>query len=112
VRILLDENMPESLRVALRRLGHQVDSVASLRLKGLDNGRLYREVARDYDFCFTKDRRFLETVRAMRRTGSVRVIRVRLRQAPGGAFTRAFLEAFRGTDWTRYPSGSEWPPRP
>jgi len=32
------ENMPESVRIALGRLGHQVDSVASLRLKGLDNG--------------------------------------------------------------------------
>jgi len=45
VRILLDENMPESLRRALAELGHEVDSVASLRLKGLDNGRLYQDVA-------------------------------------------------------------------
>lgn len=44
MRILLDENMPESLRRALGELGHEVDSVASLRLKGLDNGRLYRDV--------------------------------------------------------------------
>ena len=39
--ILPDENMPESLRRALAELGHEVDSVTSLRLKGLDNGRLY-----------------------------------------------------------------------
>ena len=45
MRILLDENMPESLRRALAELGHEVDSVASLRLKGLDNGRLYQDVA-------------------------------------------------------------------
>ena len=44
MRILLDENMPESLRRALADLGHEVDSVASLRLKGLDNGRLYQDV--------------------------------------------------------------------
>jgi hypothetical protein len=42
VRILLDENMPESLRRALAELGHEVDSVTSLRLKGLDNGRAFR----------------------------------------------------------------------
>jgi hypothetical protein len=45
VRVLLDENLPEGLVEPLRLLGHTVDSVASLRLKGLDNGRLYREVA-------------------------------------------------------------------
>jgi uncharacterized alpha-E superfamily protein len=41
MRILLDENMPESVRHALRELGHEVDSVASLHLTGLDNGGLY-----------------------------------------------------------------------
>jgi hypothetical protein len=40
VKILLDENLPESLLAALGRLGHQVDSVNSLRLKGIDNGAL------------------------------------------------------------------------
>jgi hypothetical protein len=54
VRILLDENMPESLRRALAELGHEVDSVASLRLKGLDNGRLYQDVAQRYDLCFSR----------------------------------------------------------
>src|SRR5262249_43496331 len=44
VRILLDENMPESLRRVLVELGHEVHSVASLRLKGIDNGRLYRDL--------------------------------------------------------------------
>lgn len=34
MRILLDENLPESLVDALRQLGHEVDSVNSLRLKG------------------------------------------------------------------------------
>jgi len=45
VKILLDENLPESLVAALQRLGHEVDSVNSLRLKGLDNGTLYRQIA-------------------------------------------------------------------
>ena len=59
MRILLDENMPESLRRALADLGHEVDSVASLRLKRLDNGRLYQDVAQRYELCFSKDRLFV-----------------------------------------------------
>jgi Domain of unknown function (DUF5615) len=45
VKILLDENMPESLVEALKHLGHRVDSVNHLKLKGLDNGTLYRQIA-------------------------------------------------------------------
>jgi len=56
VRILLDENLPEGIE-PLRGLGHVVDSVGSLGLKGLANGPLYREIAVDYDLFFTKDQR-------------------------------------------------------
>jgi len=45
LKILLDENMPQSVRRELLRRGQDVDSVATLRLRGLDNGRLYRDVA-------------------------------------------------------------------
>jgi len=45
VRILLDEDRPESLRRALADRGHEVGSVASPRLKSLDNGRLSQDVA-------------------------------------------------------------------
>lgn len=65
MRVLLDENLPEGLVVPLRLLGHTVDSVASLRLKGLDNGRLYREVASAYDLFFTKDREFANRVNTL-----------------------------------------------
>jgi hypothetical protein len=34
--------MPESLLDALERLGYDLDSVNRFKLKGLDNGRLYR----------------------------------------------------------------------
>lgn len=57
MRILLDENMPDGLVAPLRSLGHTVDSVGSLRLKGLDNTRLYREVAQGYDLFFFSLRR-------------------------------------------------------
>jgi len=69
VRVLLDENLPEGLVESLRLLGHTVDSVASLRLKGLDNGRLYREVASGYDLFFTKDREFANRVSTLAEPG-------------------------------------------
>jgi predicted nuclease of predicted toxin-antitoxin system len=97
LRILLDENMPESLCRALSQLGHEVDSVASLRLKGLDNGRLYRDVAQRYDLCFTKDRGFVQAVRAIGEPGTATVLRVIIPQAPHGQFTAAFGQAFRDT---------------
>jgi predicted nuclease of predicted toxin-antitoxin system len=56
VRILLDENMPRKLRDALIAEGHEVDSVRSLRMDGIDNGALYELAARDYDLCFTRTR--------------------------------------------------------
>ena len=100
MRILLDENMPESLRRALTELGHEVDS---------DNGRLYQDVAQRYDLCFSKDRLFVHSVRAIDRPGAVTVLRVTLAQAPRGRFTEAFIEAFRRTDWSRFPNGGDWP---
>ena len=58
--------MPESLAGALEDLGHEVDSVNSLKLKGIDNGTLYRQVAVDYELCFTRDAGFARNVRQMR----------------------------------------------
>src|SRR6266581_3163316 len=83
--------------------------IGSLRLKGLDNGRLYRDVAQGYDLCFSKDRLFVQGVRAIDRPGTVKVLRVSITQAPGGRFTRAFLEAVQATDWSQFPNGSDWP---
>jgi predicted nuclease of predicted toxin-antitoxin system len=76
VKILLDENMPESLVGALEGLGHEVDSVNHLKLKGLDNGTLYRQVAIGYDLCFTRDSAFAHNVRQMRDPSQVKVLRV------------------------------------
>ena len=68
--------MPESLVGALNDLGHEVDSVNRLKLKGLDNGTLYRQVAVDYDLCFTRDAGFVHNVRQMRDPSQVKVLRV------------------------------------
>jgi predicted nuclease of predicted toxin-antitoxin system len=58
VRILLDENMPRKLVAALVAQGHEVDSVKSLQLQGIDNGALYQLAAANYDLCFTRDAEF------------------------------------------------------
>jgi len=76
VRILLDENLPEGLFEPLRRLGHVVDSVGSLGLKGLANGPPYREVASGYDLFFTKDREFAARVEALRHRAGMADARV------------------------------------
>ena len=109
MKILLDENMPESLVAALGRLGHQIDSVNHLKLKGVDNGTLYRQVAKDYDLCFTRDAGFAHNVRQMRQQSQVKVLRVVLSQQRVGLFVDAFIDAFLKSDWSRYSNGADWP---
>jgi predicted nuclease of predicted toxin-antitoxin system len=63
VKILLDENLPRKLVAALRAEDHEVESIHTLRLQGLENGKLY-EFARDsFDLCFTRDAGFANNVR-------------------------------------------------
>jgi hypothetical protein len=64
--------MPESLAGVLEDLGHEVDSVNSLKLKGTDNGTLYRRVAADYELCFTRDAGFARNVRQIRDPSQLR----------------------------------------
>jgi hypothetical protein len=109
VRILLDENMPDGLLAPLRLLGHAVDSVTSLRLKGLENARLYREVAQAYDLFFTKDRAFGARVQAFQPAAGAKVIVTRLRQMPEPEFMAAFMTAFAETDWGSIGGVTDWP---
>src|SRR5207245_4598935 len=107
--ILHDENLPEALIETLRRIGHIVDSVGSLRLKGLDNGRLYREVASGYDLFFTKDRQFVAQLDAVTEPSSVKVVLAIIRQQPEVQFVASFMKAFVGTDWLTSGRVREWP---
>ncbi len=109
MKILLDENMPESLLAALEHLGQQVDSVNHLKLKGLDNGTLYRQVASHYDLCFTRDAGFAHNVRQMRDQLQVKVLRVVVPQQRVESFVPAFIDAFQKSDWSRYSNGDDWP---
>lgn len=49
MRILLDENLPRKLVEALRNEGHEVESVQTLRMQGLDNGKLYRFAVENFE---------------------------------------------------------------
>ena len=109
MKILLDENLPESLLAALERFGHQVDSVNHLKLKGLDNGTLYRQVAKDYDLCFTRDAGFAHNVRQMRDQLQVKILRVIVPQQRVELFVPDFIDAFQRSDWSRYSNGADWP---
>ena len=101
--------MPESLLGALENLGQEVDSVNHLKLKGLDNGTLYRQVAVAYDLCFTRDAGFAHNVRQMRAPSQVKVLRVIVSQQRVESFVPAFIDAFQKSDWSRYSNGDDWP---
>jgi predicted nuclease of predicted toxin-antitoxin system len=109
VKILLDENIPESLAAALEDLGHEVDSVNSLKLKGIDNGTLYRQVAVGYELCFTRDAGFARNIRQMRDPSRVKVLRVIVPQQRVESFVPAFIVTFQKSDWSRYSNGDDWP---
>ena len=109
MRILLDENLPRKLLAALRVEGHEVESVHTLRLQGLENGALY-EIARDrFDLCFTRDLGFARTVRSDVRPTLLKLLRVTLQQKPQDAFVEDFVSAFRVSDWTQFLHGDDWP---
>ena len=101
--------MPESLVGALEGLGHEVDSVNHLKLKGLDNGTLYRQVAIGYDLCFTRDSAFAHNVRQMRDPSQVKVLRVIVPQQKVESFVPAFVDALQKSDWWHYSNGDDWP---
>lgn len=109
MRILLDENMPRKLQNALVAEGHEVHSVRSLRLDGIDNGALYDLAAREYDLCFTRDAEFANRVRESTTATRLKLIRVLLPQTRQEEFVGQFITMFRQTDWAEYANGDDWP---
>jgi predicted nuclease of predicted toxin-antitoxin system len=109
VKILLDENMPQRLVAALRAEGHEVESVHTLQLQGLENGSLYEFALDNFDLCFTRDAGFAHNVRHRSRSSSLKLLRVVLPQKPQDEFVSGFMAAFRLTDWTRFSNGADWP---
>ncbi len=109
MRILLDENMPHSILDFLREEGHVADSVNTLRLKGMQNGRLYREIAQEYDLFFTRDAGFVKAIRSMNIKSRCVTLRMLLPQLPKDRFLPLFKKYFKPTDWKQFQDGDDWP---
>ena len=108
MRILLDENMPRKLLIALTAEGHQVDSIQSLQLQGISNGALYELAVTEYDLCFTRDAEFSKRVQS-RPVARLKLVHVIIPQTRQDEFVEQFLLAFRETDWSSRKSGDNWP---
>lgn len=109
MRILLDENLPRKLVDALRGLGHEVESVHTLRLQGLENGRLYAFAIERFALCFTRDFGFAQNARQGKPPANFKLLRVILPQRPQDEFVAGFLTAFQASDLAAYRNGDDWP---
>ena len=82
MKIFLDGNLPRKLVEALRAEGHDVESVHTLHLQGLANGKLYEFAKESFDLGFTRDSGFANAVRGASRSTRLRLLRVTLVQKP------------------------------
>jgi predicted nuclease of predicted toxin-antitoxin system len=109
VKILLDENLPHKLVAALRSEGNEVESVHTLHLEGLENGKLYQFACDHFDLCFTRDSGFVHNARHSERPVRLKLLRVTLQQKPQDEFVRDFIAAFRVSQWDQLRHGDDWP---
>ena len=109
MKILLDENMPHKLVVALRAEGHNADSVHTLHLDGTSNGALLRRASSHYDLVFTRDADFAVKARQSKPAIAPKVLCVTLAQQPQETFVAEFVRLFRRTNWSDYRNGDDWP---
>jgi predicted nuclease of predicted toxin-antitoxin system len=109
VKILLDENLPRKLVAALRAEGHEVESVITLRMQGLDNGKLYQFAIQNFEVSFTRDFGFIHNVRQGQAPEKFKLLRVTLEQKPQDEFIKDFIAAFRAADLKKFQHGDDWP---
>ncbi|HZL80018.1 MAG TPA: DUF5615 family PIN-like protein [Candidatus Limnocylindrales bacterium] len=109
MKILLDENLPRKLVAALRAEGHEVESVITLRMQGLDNGRLYQFAIQNFEVCFTRDFGFINNVRQGKAPEKFKLLRVTLEQKPQAEFIKDFIAAFHAADLSGFQHGDDWP---
>lgn len=109
MKILLDENLPRKFVAALRLEGHNVESVHTLRMQGLDNGKLYQFAIQNFDVCFTRDFGFANNVRQKKAPPNFKLLRVTLPQKPQDEFVADFVSVFRANDLKEFQHGDDWP---
>ena len=93
MKILLDENLPRRLVAALRAEGHEVESVHTLRMQGMDNGKLYQFARENFDLCFTRDVGFANNVRQGAPPSRLKLLRVTLPQKRQDEFVMDFISS-------------------
>ena len=91
MKILLDENLPRKLVAALRTEGHEVESVQTLRLQGVDNGRLFQVAVADFDLCFTRDAGFAISVRQSPAPPRFKLLKVTFRKSHRTSLSAIFF---------------------
>ena len=109
MKILLDENLPRKLVAALRTTDHVAESVHTLKMEGLDNGRLYQFAIENFDLCFTRDFGFIHNARQGLTPVKFKLLRVVLAQKPQDEFVSDFIAEFRQSDFNQYQHGDDWP---
>ena len=109
MKILLDENLPRKLVAALRAEGHEVESVITLRMQGLDNGRLYQFAIQNFEVYFTRDFGFANHVRQGKTSANFKLLRVTLAPKPQDEFIRDFIGVFRAAELNNFRHGDNWP---
>ena len=109
MKILLDENLPRKLVAALRSEGHEVESIHTLRMQGLDNGKLYQFAIQNFDVCFTRDFGFANNVRQTKAPVKFKLLRVTLPQKPQDEFVKDFISALHASDLKNFQHGEDWP---
>ena len=109
MKILPDENLPRKLVAALRAEGHEVESVITLRMQGLDNGRLYQFAIQNFEVCFTRDFGFVNNVRQGKAPEKFKLLRVTLEQKPQDEFIEDLIASFRAAVVNKFQHGDDWP---
>ncbi len=94
MRIKLDENLPESLLLALQALGHDADNVRSEGIEGQDDDTVWQAAQSDGRFLVTQDLDFSD-IRRFTPGTHAGLLLVRLPNAGSRELTRALGELFR-----------------
>ncbi|MGI8965667.1 MAG: hypothetical protein ACR2H1_06210, partial [Limisphaerales bacterium] len=87
----------------------EAESVHTLRMQGLDNGKLYRFALENFDVCFTRDFGFIHNIRQSSAAAKFKLLHVTLAQKPQDEFIKDFLVAFRMADFNKLQHGADWP---
>ena len=84
----------------MRIEGYAAESVHTLKMQGLDNGRLYKFAGENFDLCFTRDFGFIHNAKQGPAPATLKLLRVVLAQKPQDEFVSDFIAQFRRSDFT------------